>query len=70
MQKVPLFMLILLISFVNSFRLAKEKFLHGSVDCNHFVIIVWIVENIVNILLTGSSSNNSSSSMPIGGDIP
>lgn len=53
----------------NDFVFRKSTYssldLHRSIHRNHFIVIVWIVEHIVNILLTCCASHNRCSAMPI-----
>lgn len=45
------------------------KYSHRPINGDHFVVIVWIEENIVNIMLARCASYNCCSSPPIGGHI-
>lgn len=55
----------------------KMKFSHGnrflysqrSVHCYHLVIVVWIKENVIDVALPRSSSNDCRSTSPVSGDI-
>lgn len=68
-RKKP-FQLLHSVRFIGTFVRSFSFNLHRSINCDHFVVIVWIVENVIDILLSSGAGDNRCPSSPIGGDIP